>query len=77
MPRKLNLTKTAIENVLISAHALKRLLNHATGSDVTAGYIVIDVERLREPMQKITDFILKAAGVKESATITPLRRKEV
>ncbi len=71
MPRKLNFTKTAIENVLIPAYVLKRLLNHSTGSDV------IDGERLRESMQKITGFILKAAGVKESATITPLKRKEV
>ncbi len=68
---------TIAESLDIPAYALKRLLNHSTGSDVTAGYIVIDVERLREPMQKITDFILKTAGVKESATITQLRRKEV
>lgn len=32
--------------------------------DVTAGYIVMDVERLRLPMQRITDHMLKLMGVK-------------
>ena len=49
---------TVAESLDISAYALKRLLNHADGNDVTAGYIVANVERLREPMQKITDFVL-------------------
>lgn len=30
------------------------------GSDVAAGYIIANVERLRAPMQKITDYLLKA-----------------
>ncbi len=38
-------------------------------NDVTAGYIVTDVERLRDPMQEITDYILKAAGHKKGADI--------
>jgi hypothetical protein len=29
-------------------------------NDVTAGYIIADVERLRKPMQLITDRLLKA-----------------
>jgi hypothetical protein len=48
---------------------LKRLLNHANGTDVTAGYIVASTERLRDPMQKITDFVLKAAGIKATAEV--------
>jgi len=67
---------TIAESLDIPAYALKRLLNHATGADVTAGYIVANVERLREPMQKVTDFILKAAGVCESAKIIPFARGE-
>jgi integrase len=51
---------TVAESLDIPAYALKRLLNHADGSDVTAGYLVIDVERLRAPMQKIADFLEKA-----------------
>jgi hypothetical protein len=30
---------------------------------MSAGYIVIGVERLREPMQKITNFIKQHAGI--------------
>jgi integrase len=59
---------TIAESLDIPAYALKRLLNHAM-PDVTAGYIVADIERLRKPMQKITDFILKAAGQMDSAKV--------
>jgi len=48
---------TIAESLDIPAYALKRLLNHKDPNDVTAGYIVSDVNRLRTPMQKITDFI--------------------
>lgn len=49
---------TTAESLDISAYALKRLLNHKMNNDVTAGYIITDVERLRKPMQQITDYIL-------------------
>jgi integrase len=48
---------TIAESRDIPAYALKQLLNHKDPRDVTAGYIVMDVERLRKPMQRITDFI--------------------
>jgi integrase len=61
---------TIAESLDIPYFALKRLLNHKTKGDVTAEhYTVITVERLREPMQKVTDFVLKAAGVRESAPV--------
>lgn len=50
---------TIAESLDIPAYALKRLLNHKTTSDVTAGYIVMDVERLRKPMNKISAYIFK------------------
>jgi integrase len=56
---------TVAESLDIPAYALKRLLNHKNGADVTAGYIVANVERLREPMQRITDFIVKIATEKQ------------
>jgi len=49
---------TTAESLDISTYALKRLLNHKMNSDVTAGYIITDVERLHKPMQQITDYIL-------------------
>lgn len=63
---------TVAESLDIPAYALKRLLNHRMGSDVTAGYIIADVERLRRPMQQIEDFILKSAGVQETAEVIEL-----
>jgi integrase len=60
---------TVAESLDIPAYALKRLLNHATAADVTAGYIVADVERLRVPMQKITDSVLMASGVRANAEV--------
>lgn len=52
------------ESLDISAYAVKRLVNHKMNNDITAGYIIADVERLRDPMQKITDYLFKSAGVK-------------
>jgi integrase len=45
---------TLAESIDISAYALKRLVNHKMTNDVTAGYIVRDVERLRKPMEQIS-----------------------
>jgi len=50
---------TIAESLDIPAYALKRLLNHKMSGDVTAGYIILDVERLRKPMQMVSDFILR------------------
>jgi len=55
---------TTAERLDISAYAVKHLANHLIRGDVTAGYVVMDVERLREPMQRITDALLNAAGLK-------------
>lgn len=56
---------TIAEGLDIPHYALKRLVNHKTSSDVTSGYIAADVERLREPMQRITDYILEEAGLQK------------
>jgi integrase len=47
------------ESLDIPGFAFKRLLNHKEPNDVTTGYIVSNVDCLREPMQQITDFIIK------------------
>ncbi len=62
---------TIAESLDIPAYGLKRLLNHADGADVTAGYIVANVERLREPMQRITDYVLRLSGIKPTAPVIP------
>lgn len=63
---------TTAESLDLPAYAVKRLLNHADGGDVTAGYLVIDVERLRKPMQRITDALLAACGVREGADVVAI-----
>lgn len=49
---------TIAESLDIPGYALKRLINHKDSNDVTAGYVVSNLNRLREPMQKITDFLV-------------------
>lgn len=61
---------TVAESLDIPAYALKRLMNHKMRGDVTSGYIMIDVERLRKPMQQITDYLLKCMTIEKSAEIT-------
>lgn len=60
---------TIAESLDIPVYALKKLLNHKMSSDVTAGYVVIDVERLRKPMQMITDYLLKSMNVSNNGGI--------
>ncbi|WP_084273752.1 tyrosine-type recombinase/integrase [Legionella fairfieldensis] len=60
---------TIAEGLDLPAYALKRLLNHKMNNDVTAGYIMRDVERLRKPMQRIAAFLIEhmASGTLHSA----------
>lgn len=50
---------TIAERVDTSYYVLKRLANHSGSRDVTLGYIIPDVERLRKPMQRISEQLLK------------------
>ncbi len=60
---------TVAESLNIPAYAVKGLLNHKTSGDITAGYIQITVERLREPMQQITDYFLRKGGIHEGKVV--------
>jgi integrase len=53
---------TIAESLDVPYYALKRLLNHRANSDVTGGYIVVDAERLRGPVQRVADRILELVG---------------
>jgi integrase len=64
---------TLAESLDIPVYAVKRLANHKISNDVTAGYVINDVERLRGPMQKITDRILRYADVGDTAEIIPIK----
>ena len=58
---------TVAESIDVSAYALKRLVNHKMHNDVTAGYIVSDVERLREPMKRISDYLVTMGKLENHA----------
>ena len=50
---------TLAERLSLPYVVLKKLANHSGRNDTTFGYIVVDVERLREPMQMITNEFLR------------------
>lgn len=64
---------TTAESLDLSGFAVKRLVNHSIGSDVTSGYIASDVDRLRKPIQQIEDRILSLAGVRKPGKIVELK----
>ena len=51
---------TVAESLDISAYTVKRLANHKIAGDVTAGYIHVDVERLRRPMDMVSKYLSTA-----------------
>lgn len=54
---------TVAEETEISPMALKALVNHSLGKDVTEGYVQMRVERLRAPAQKVTDSLKALCGI--------------
>ena len=57
-PHDLRRTFASIaEGLDISGYSLKRLLNHTTG-DVTQGYVILNMERLRVLMERISGFVM-------------------
>ena len=58
---------TTAESLDIPAYALKYLLNHKTSQDVTAGYIIMTVDRVRKPMQDISDRLLQLMSTTTTA----------
>jgi integrase len=54
---------TVAEATDISPLALKALVSHSIGSDVTSGYVQLTVERLREPAQLVCDRLKKLCGI--------------
>ena len=57
---------TIAESLDIPAYALKKLMNHRDPNDVTAGYIISNVDRLRKPMEKISERIINQTQGVES-----------
>jgi integrase len=53
---------TTAELLEVPHYALRKLANHVSRRDVTAGYIVVSAERLRVYMNRISDHLLKVLG---------------
>lgn len=62
---------TIAESADIPYLALKALVNHSVGKDITGKYVQMKVERLREPAQRVADKIKKFCGIKESKKRKP------
>jgi integrase len=56
----------------LSAYTIKRLMNHSSGNDVTAGYIQHSIETLRQPMEMVELFVLRTAGLAVSGSVHPI-----
>jgi integrase len=54
---------TAAESAEISPMALRALVNHSLGGDVTSGYVVMSSERLRQAAQRVADKMKELCGV--------------
>lgn len=68
---------TKLSGIHFTVHDLRRtLITIAEGLDITAGYIVTDVERLRKPMQQITDYFMKCMGIQPSATLLEIQPQQ-
>ena len=69
-------TYTSAIDGVVGYYELKRLLNHSVkADDVTAGYVVKNIEKLRPLMQKVTDHILTLVQPREPGKIIPFSRE--
>ena len=66
------------ESVDISPIALKALVNHAVGGDVTANYAILSVERVRAASQRVADRLKELCAISAPAgkTVARLGRRE-
>lgn len=66
--------ETIAESLDLSKYTLKALLNHKQEKgDVTAGYIILNLERLREPAQRVADTIMEKVN-NGSGKVIPLKK---
>jgi hypothetical protein len=54
---------TVAESAATTPLALKMLVNHAVGNDVTSGYVVMTTEQLRESAQRVCDRMAELCGI--------------
>lgn len=62
--------ETVAESLDLPHYALKRILGHSLCNDITAGYIVRNVERLREPTERVVQRIMELLTPPDDTTGT-------
>lgn len=67
-------TFASIAESVVSYSVLKRLMNHSD-KDVTQGYIIMTVEKLRLPMQQVTDMINSLLAEKQPTKVISMETK--
>jgi integrase len=65
---------TTAEQTEMSVYALKALVNHSLGRDVTAGYVQFGVERLRAPAQRVADEIMRLCEIEPPAGVINIKK---
>lgn len=58
---------TVLDSLEVSRYVVKRLLGHRLGADVTAGYIVTDIDRLRPIMTRLESRMLELCQYDQAA----------
>ena len=53
------------EKLEVPVYALKRLVNHSVSNDMTGRYLVLDVDRIRVHMCRITNEFVKLLGIND------------
>ncbi len=51
------------EKLDVPPYALKRLVNHSVSNDMTGRYLILDIERLRSHMSRITSAFVELLGI--------------
>lgn len=54
------------EKLEVPVYALKRLVNHSVSNDMTGRYLVLDIDRIRVHMYRITDEFVRLLGIDDS-----------
>jgi integrase len=58
------------EKLDVPYYTLKRLVNHSVSNDITGSYLVLDIERLRFHMSRITSEFLDLLGLNDKKVIS-------
>jgi len=48
---------------------LKALVNHSTGTGITEGYVLLPIEGLRQPAQRVCDKLVELCQIEPPAAV--------